>query len=87
MKKVVAHAHKNGKTVSFLYERFTPFNFETDVICDSPELLEELKKAYEVWESRGRPTCVAYAPYIEIGSFLDMVLCVSPDRPTGWTFG
>lgn len=68
MKEVAYRAHKNGKTASFLHELFVPFNLETDVICDSPELLAELKKAYEVWESRGRPTCVDYE-YPEIGGF------------------
>lgn len=87
MKKIVARAHKNGATVSFLHERFAPFNFETDVICDSPELLDELKKAYEVWESRGRPVLSSYGPYFEIGSFFGVVLQASPDKPTGWTFG
>ncbi len=58
MKEIAYRLKKDGATASFLHERFVPFNFETDVICDSPELRDELKKAHEVWESRGRLTCV-----------------------------
>lgn len=85
MKEVAYRLKKNGETASFLYERFVPFDFETDVVCDSSKLRAELKKAYDVWELRGRPTCVDAAPYVEIGAFLGIFMMNAP-KPSGVEF-
>ena len=85
MKEIAYRLRRNGATASFLYERFVPFVFETDVVCESPELRAELKKAYEVWESQGRPTLCDYGPHFELGAFLCVFLGTLP-KPTGVEF-